>query len=62
MQSPTLRERLETFGWLDEPKCEPRSCLCDHKLIGTGAVFFQSQGILRCNNCDGFQLIRKPLQ
>lgn len=40
---------------------EPRECLHDHKLQGTGAVFYQSAGLLQCSLCFGWQLIRKPL-
>lgn len=35
--------------------------LNDHKLIGTGAVFYQSTGLLQCALCHGWQLIRKPI-
>ena len=40
---------------------DPRLCLCKHKLQGTGAVFFQSVGVLECTTCGGFQSIRKPI-
>lgn len=36
-------------------------CLHDHKLTGTGAVFYQSTGLLQCALCHGWQLIRKPI-
>lgn len=36
------------------------SCRCKHELNGTGAVFFQSLGFLKCH-CGGFQAIKKPL-
>lgn len=38
-----------------------KQCECDHKLQGTGAVFFQSIGWLYCVNCRGWQRIRKPV-
>lgn len=41
--------------------CTAWVCECDHKLNGTGAVFFQSLGILKCAECNGFQAIRKPV-
>ena len=56
-----LRERAIALGVL-KPSETPHECRCDHSLIGSGAVFFQSHGILLCNNCRGFQLIRKPVE
>ena len=56
-----LRERAIALGVL-RPGETPHECRCDHALIGSGAVFFQSRGILFCNNCRGFQLIRKPVE
>lgn len=40
----------------------PKQCVCDHKLHGTGAVFYQSVGLLQCANCGGWQWIRKPIK
>lgn len=37
------------------------TCRHKHRLIGTGAVFFQSLGFLRCGKCGKFQAIKKPL-
>lgn len=37
-------------------------CPCDHKLAATGAVFFQSVQLLRCNNCKGWQRVKKPIR
>lgn len=37
-----------------------RRCFHEHKLTGT-AVFFQSLGVLQCNDCGGYQAIKKPL-
>lgn len=37
-------------------------CLHDHSLTGTGAVFYQSTGLLQCALCRGWQLIRKPVR
>jgi len=38
--------------------------LCKHKhqLGGTGAIFFQSLGFLRCDHCKKYQAIKKPLK
>jgi len=52
-----LLTRAEKFGAI-----KPTECACDHQLSGTGAVFFQSVGLLRCANCYGWQLIRKPIE
>lgn len=41
--------------------CE-KVCSCKHELSGTGAVFFQSLGIIYCNECKGQQPIRKPIK
>lgn len=41
---------------------QPKECTCDHKLQSTGAVFFQSVGLLHCSVCCGWQLIRKPVK
>jgi hypothetical protein len=38
----------------------PQECKHDHKLMGTGAVFYQSVGLLQCAHCRGWALIRKP--
>ena len=58
-------ERLEELRGLVE-SCEldyTHECKCDHKLQGTGAVFFQSLDFLYCAEpgCRGFQKIRKPV-
>lgn len=39
----------------------PRACNCKHKRTGTGA-FFQSIGVLQCNTCRNWQVIRKPIK
>ena len=57
-----LRSRLESLGWLDTSMQNLSiECLHDHKRIGTGAVFYQSVGLLQCADCKGWQLIRKPI-
>ncbi|MNC28628.1 hypothetical protein D3C81_1822930 [compost metagenome] len=53
----TLIERIRAFSGEDKP----RLCEHDHKLQGTGAVFFQSVGLIQCALCGGWQLIRKPV-
>jgi len=40
----------------------PLLCLHDHKLQGTGGVFYQSVGLLQCSICYGWQPIRKAIQ
>lgn len=62
MQSDMLQTLLARHGWKDTETSEASLCLCDHKLGGSGAIFLQSHGLLYCNNCRGYQLIRKPLQ
>lgn len=37
------------------------ACRHRHELNGTGAVFFQSFGFLKCAKCGKFQAIKKPL-
>ena len=37
------------------------TCAHKHQLVGTGAVFFQSLGFLKCAECGGYQAIKKPL-
>ena len=61
MQSVTVRQILSRHGWTDGMKREPNICTCDHKLQGSNAVFFQSIGLLFCNGCEGWQMIRKPV-
>ena len=59
----TLRSRLELLGYVDTSTPDLSiECLHDHNLIGTGAVFYQSTGLLQCNHCKGWQLIRKPVR
>lgn len=40
----------------------PALCRCDHKLQGTGAVFYQSTKLIQCASCKGWQKIRKPIE
>lgn len=58
----TLAERVKTFTGWQPGNHEPTECRCDHKLQGTGAVFYQSVGVLHCARCRGWQLIRKPVE
>ncbi|QDP67452.1 MAG: hypothetical protein Tp138OMZ00d2C19078221_24 [Prokaryotic dsDNA virus sp.] len=46
---------------MTRPHYDSRECYCDHKLAGTGAVFYQSTGWLYCTVCEGWQRIRKPV-
>lgn len=44
--------------WCESLEIAPKQCKCKHELIGTGAVFIRSEGLLYCNNCRGIQTIR----
>lgn len=37
-------------------------CTHKHQIQGTGAVFYQSVGVLECIHCQGWQLIRKGIK
>ena len=39
----------------------PHRCRHKHRLQGTGAVFYQSVGLLQCSRCGGWQKIKKPI-
>lgn len=62
MQLVTVTQILQRHGWQDGGTQNAKLCLCDHKLHGTGAIFFQSTGLILCSGCDGWQLIRKPVR
>ena len=51
-------EQVKTFS----QETDPKLCRCDHKLQGTGAVFYQSTKLLQCANCKGWQMVRKPIE
>jgi len=51
-------EQVKTFS----QEVNPSLCRCDHKLQGTGAVFYQSTELLQCANCKGWQKVRKPIE
>jgi len=51
-------EQVKVFS----QETQPKLCRCDHKLQGTGAVFYQSTKLLQCSNCHGWQMIRKPIE
>lgn len=57
-----IRTLLDRFQWLKPDDLAMPLCAHDHQLANTGAIFFQSQGLLYCNRCKGFQLIRHPLK
>lgn len=40
----------------------PKLCECKHRLFGSGAMFYQSVGLLQCANCGGWQRIKKPIK
>ena len=50
-------ERVKAFS----QETNPKLCHCDHKLQGTGAVFYQSTKLIQCANCTGWQNVRKPI-
>ena len=58
----------EAFTWFIEQvktfsqEVSPSLCHCDHKLQGTGAIFYQSTKLLQCANCKGWQMVRKPIE
>lgn len=54
----TLLERVRAFS----EEQHPVECTCEHRLQATGAVFYQSVGLLQCSRCNGWQLIRKPIE
>ena len=58
----TLAERVKTFTDWQPGQPVPATCGCDHKLQGTGAVFYQSVGLIQCANCSGWQRVRKPIE
>ncbi|MNJ57660.1 hypothetical protein D3C77_532590 [compost metagenome] len=37
-------------------------CSCKHELMGTGAVFLRSYGVLFCNECKGLQQIKREVK
>lgn len=51
-------EQVKVFS----QETQPKLCRCDHKLQGTGAVFYQSTKLLQCSNCKGWQQVRKPIE
>lgn len=51
-------EQVKVFS----QETQPKLCRCDHKLQGTGAVFYQSTKLLQCSNCHGWQQVRKPIE
>lgn len=53
-----LRPQIKSFAGDERPK----RCRHKHQLHGTGAVFFQSVGLLQCSRCGGWQKIKKPIE
>jgi hypothetical protein len=51
-------KRVKAFS----TEAQPVECQHKHELHGTGAVFYQSVGLLQCSYCRGWQLIRKPIK
>jgi hypothetical protein len=49
--------RVRTFS----QEKDPALCTCEHKLQGTGGVFYQSVLLIQCNTCKGWQDVRKPV-
>lgn len=52
-----LRPYIQSFSGDERPK----RCRHKHQLQGTGAVFFQSVGLLQCALCGGWQKIKRPI-
>jgi len=46
---------------MTQPTPNDKECHCNHRLTGTGAVFYQSTGWLVCTVCRGWARIRKPI-
>lgn len=61
-QLTIVLQKLKQHGFLDGEKQSPSICNCEHRLQGTGAVFLQSLELLVCNECKGWQLIRKVIR
>lgn len=40
----------------------PTECKHNHKLQGTGAVYYYSVGLIQCLECGGWQEIRKQIK
>lgn len=53
-----LIHRIKLFSGEDSPTV----CEHAHQLTGTGAIFYQSVGLLQCSVCRGWQFIRKPVK
>jgi len=56
---PELTRRVQAFTGSNTPVTE---CHHQHQLQGSGAIFYQSVGLLSCTLCGGWQLIRKPIK
>ena len=53
-----LRPQIKAFAGDERPK----RCRHKHQLHGSGAVFYQSVGLLQCARCGGWQKIKKPIE
>lgn len=58
MTTETLQKLVKEFAEEEHSK----ECSHKHKLQGTGAIFYQSVGLLQCSICEGWQFIRKPVK
>lgn len=64
----TSAEKKKDFGSPELSRCAKslefceKVCQCKHEIIGSGGVFFQSLGVIYCNECRGTQEIRKPIK
>jgi hypothetical protein len=54
----TLQKAVKTFSGC----ANISECQCKHKLQATGAVFYQSVGLIQCANCWGWQFIKKRVR
>jgi hypothetical protein len=57
MSIPSLKALVESSDLTYTGHCKHK-----HELNGSGAIFFQSLGFLRCGKCKKYQAIKKPLK
>ena len=68
MSAPISQDQRKECGWPASQRCEKnlefsqKVCECSHEIGGSGGIFFQSLGVIYCNECTGTQPIRKPIK
>lgn len=55
MLSDATQKQIAEFNGRPGHECQHK-----HRYEGTGGVFFQSVGLMRCIHCGGWQRIREP--